>query len=768
MWHSCDEGSGVEIMKILELHIHHFGAFANQKFTFDDGLNVFCQNNGFGKSTLLAYIKAMFYGFNDTKAASLDENDRKKYFPWDSGSCGGSLTFEMDGVRYRIERVFGKKASGDTLTVHNETRGILTTEFGTNPGESIFGIDAEGFLRTLALSERLFDEKENKSVSGRLSEVVGTGGAMDGLEEALKLLGRQQTELSKRSKRGSLDTLNQEIDNYGAEARKLRDEIDALSSLSGEIEELKGKIKEAEAQIDRLQKEMLEEASALGEEEQKQKRLSEVQKEIRELREKFYAGVPSAEEIDAIQGADGLYPDAEIEEYKALCERFGGRTNEEEIAGQRGLWVSLKNVGAPQDESQFLREHSSLDKLAGITQEQIGEYPKYLSGKKLLPFSLLLLCVGALLTIGGIFLIPLFIVGAVVIVAGVLLLVLRPKTTLDGKTASVIRQVMDEENVYDAGALLALLVKKENALARLAEAKEAEEEREKVYAFLRGFGYDCVNVDEDFARLSGAYSKYNVYLRRGFEQAESVVTRVRTFLEKYASFGPSPYNALRAESYRLRTLIEEEKTLLDAPKSNMQVQRDEKMRRVDELTESIRESRALLHQKETDQLRLDEKSDRLQELQMMIEESKAEKAKQERRLNILQKAQEKLDMAKEEMQTSYLGPTRERFNEILESLTELKAGDVYLGADFKLSFKADGLSHSMQSMSRGERDLYLLIARLAIVDTLYPKGMLPPIFLDDPFVAFDDGRAERALAYLRVLGEKRQILYFTCSAARVK
>lgn len=766
MWHSRDEGSGVEIMKILELHIHHFGAFANQKFTFDDGLNVFCQNNGFGKSTLLAYIKAMFYGFNDTRSGSFDENDRKKYFPWDGGSCGGSLTFELNGTRYRIERVFGKKASGDTLTVHNETRGIPTTTFGANPGMSIFGIDAEGFLRTLALSERLFDEKENKSVSGRLSEVVGTGGAMDGLKEALELLAVQQKELSKRSKRGSLDTLKQEIENRSAEVIQLKGEIDALSSLSGEIEELKRRIKEEEDEIEHLQKEMLEEASALGEEEQMQKRLSEVQKEIRELREKFYAGVPSEEEIDQIQVLEGRYASEEIEEYNALCERFGSRTSEEEIARQRGLWVSLKNTNTTDDDSQFLHEHSSLDKLAGIAEGQIGEYPKYLSRKKILPLSLLLLCVGALLMIGGIFLMPLLFVGIVVIVAGVVLLVLRPKTTLDTKTATVIRQVMDEENVCDAGALLALLLKKENALSRLAEAKEAEAERDQVRAFLHSFGYDGVNVDEDFSRLSTAFAKYNVYHKRGFEEAESVVARVRTFLEKYASFGPSPYNALRAESYRLKTLTEEEKTLLDAPKSNAQAQRDEKKRRLDELNTSIRDNRDLLHQKETAQLNLDTMSDRLQELQMMIEENKAEREKQERRLSILEKAAEKLEMAKEEMQTSYLGPTRERFGEILENLTELKAGDVYLGADFKLSFKADGLSHEMQSMSRGERDLYLLITRLAIVDTLYPQGMLPPIFLDDPFVAFDDERAKIALDYLKALGEKRQILYFTCSGAR--
>ena len=753
-------------MKILELHIHHFGALTNQKFSFTDGLNVFCQNNGFGKSTLLAYIKAMFYGFNETKSKSLMESDRKKYFPWGSGICGGSLTFEMESVRYRIEREFGKTAAGDTLTVHNETRGTLTTEFGLNPGESIFGIDAEGFLRTLALSERIFDEKENKSISSRLSEVVGTGGAMDGLKEALDLLKSQQSDLSKRSKRGTLDISNQKIDECRAEVQKLKSEIDSLSSLSEQIEEFKSKIKEAEAEIERLQKEILEDASAFGEEEQKEKRLSDVRAQIDALRKKFYAGIPSAEEIDEMQRCDGLYSTEELAEYTALRDRFQGRISEEEIARQRGIFASIKNGSTSDDGSQFLGEHSSLEKLAGITEEQIGEYPKYLAGKKILPLSLLLFCVGALLMIGGIFLMPLLFIGIVVIAAGVVLLVLRPKTTLDSKTATVIRQVMDEENVNDAGALLALLLKKENALARFAEAKEAEEKKKTVCTFLRGFGYDCENIDEDFMRLSSEYGKYIVYLNRDFDKAESVVARVRTFLDKYASFGASPYNALRADSYNLKLLLEEEKALAEAPKSNAQARRDEKNERILTLQDTLRHLRTALRDKETEQSKLDEKNDLLQVLYMTIEEETAQKEKNERRLFILRNAEKKLEMAKEEMQTSYLGPTRERFGEILENLTELKAGDVYLGADFKLSFKADGLSHEMQSMSRGERDLYLLIARLAIVDTLYPQGMLPPIFLDDPFVAFDDGRAEKALEYLKALGEKRQILYFTCSGAR--
>ena len=71
-------------MKIIEVYINHFGALHNRTFSFTDGFNVLCENNGFGKSTLLGFIKAMFYGFFETGSRSIEQNDRKKYLPWDA------------------------------------------------------------------------------------------------------------------------------------------------------------------------------------------------------------------------------------------------------------------------------------------------------------------------------------------------------------------------------------------------------------------------------------------------------------------------------------------------------------------------------------------------------------------------------------------------------------------------------------------------------------------------------------------------------------
>ena len=47
-------------MKILSCYIANFGCIKNKEYKFNEHLNPFCEDNGQGKSTLAAFIKAMF------------------------------------------------------------------------------------------------------------------------------------------------------------------------------------------------------------------------------------------------------------------------------------------------------------------------------------------------------------------------------------------------------------------------------------------------------------------------------------------------------------------------------------------------------------------------------------------------------------------------------------------------------------------------------------------------------------------------------------
>ena len=104
-------------MKLLGCHIDNFGAFRNFDLTFNDGLNVIMQANGWGKTTLSAFVKAMLYGFEGKRVRNVAENERLRYRPWQGGKYGGSLDFEARGREYRVIRTFGATAAKDDCKV---------------------------------------------------------------------------------------------------------------------------------------------------------------------------------------------------------------------------------------------------------------------------------------------------------------------------------------------------------------------------------------------------------------------------------------------------------------------------------------------------------------------------------------------------------------------------------------------------------------------------------------------------------------------------
>ena len=116
-------------MKLLECHVDNFGKLSNYEYRFSESLTVIQEPNGFGKSTLAAFIKAMLYGFPRTAGRNVAGNERKKYLPWQGGTYGGSLDFEFDGTSYRVWRTFGKTAAKDTFKLWDLTNRRESKQF---------------------------------------------------------------------------------------------------------------------------------------------------------------------------------------------------------------------------------------------------------------------------------------------------------------------------------------------------------------------------------------------------------------------------------------------------------------------------------------------------------------------------------------------------------------------------------------------------------------------------------------------------------------
>lgn len=94
-------------MKFRRIHVDGYGIWKDLDLPdLSPGLNVFLAPNEGGKSTLMAFIRAVLFGFKR-------RGDTRRYAPLHGGSHGGFLEVETGGSTYRIARSKGQSSRGD-------------------------------------------------------------------------------------------------------------------------------------------------------------------------------------------------------------------------------------------------------------------------------------------------------------------------------------------------------------------------------------------------------------------------------------------------------------------------------------------------------------------------------------------------------------------------------------------------------------------------------------------------------------------------------
>ncbi len=241
-------------MKLISCYVSSFGKLKDFNYDFSQGLNTIKQDNGWGKSTLATFIKAMFYGLNSSKR-SVAENERIKYRPWNSTQkFGGYIEFEWGENQYKIERYFGLKESEDTVRLFDLKTGkeFSNTE---NLGKRIFEIDEEGFFSTTYFSQKDFEIKSNSSLTAKFNSVCDIQDT-DTFDKAVQKLEEKTKSYKYRGDKGLIPDLKREISELDYELEKaskssqtlkvLKDEISTLVSLENN---LNSKIKQKAEEI---------------------------------------------------------------------------------------------------------------------------------------------------------------------------------------------------------------------------------------------------------------------------------------------------------------------------------------------------------------------------------------------------------------------------------------------------------------------------------------------------------------------------------------
>lgn len=286
-------------MKILNCHIEGFGGIVNKDFSFDGKISSLVFENGYGKTTLASFIKAMLYGLESYKKNSRGFEDRQHFAPFSGARFGGSLTLVFRGTEYKIERFFDTKSqTKDTLRVYKNSK--ETDELTENVGEYIFGFDKDSFERLLFIKPDTDDYGSTPGIKAKLNHFVMDGGEISAATDALESAKKQL-----RAVRGNSGLISRENE----KRLELIAAIKNLEILSLELDRLFEKKKmtqdtviELELALKNKNEQKLREQVYKGYESLKSTE-SEIASKIKEITDKYPRGIPSEDELSELKAA---------------------------------------------------------------------------------------------------------------------------------------------------------------------------------------------------------------------------------------------------------------------------------------------------------------------------------------------------------------------------------------------------------------------------------------------------------------------------------
>lgn len=770
-------------MKLISLYIENFGGLHQYELTFDDGLTVIREENGFGKSTLAEFIRAMFYGF-PRKGKTLDKSRRQKYTPWNGGGFGGNLVFEAEGNRYRVERTFGATPKGDSFTLIDLSTNRKSNRYSEELGLELFQLDGDSFERSTYLPQLAEGQSlTTDSIRSKLSNLVEDTNDVGNFEKAITALKTKRSALIPyRGNGGSVAQATSQVTRLQDQLQRSVIQNDMLKTVEDSIEEGKHRIEELENLCETVRGEIRrasEFAAVAAVHRQHQRLMNQLDRtaEARQkLEETYPAGIPAMEEIEGAQKTAAqlaiLRGQVVTEQEDLEAEAFL-ETNRSRFEGHIPTEGELAECRSRCEQLSDIRE-KTLELAASLSRQ-----PEVKVKNLPLMISLILAVAGAAVGIWMLLMREYFI-GAAALVIGVAAAVTAVVAGLRLSAARKQLQQFHQEQQQ--------IREEMNRLSR-----EADDLTAGIEVFLGIYG----NTDgaDYFGLLAELEHDSEDYLR--------AKTRVAQWQQEKCAHGMqmSQCEAALAAFFEKASLTQ----TADVRTQLMQIRDDRKQweewcrdekRDAEELDAFQHENAqalgqtlenapdmAALQQKEAvltrqrndsadELLRLQQRREQLIEQAQMIPQIQDElrfwqekKLADQKNADLLDDTMALLEHAKENLSGSYLGPIRNNFAKYLNRLWKEQEGGVLVTPDLDVQLERYGQARELGYFSAGQTDMVMLGMRFALVDALFTEEK-PFVILDDPFINLDDDRTQEALALLKTLAEDRQIIYLTCNSSR--
>lgn len=177
-------------MQIKDIYIQAFAGLKDFHYVPEPGLQVLFGHNESGKSTIMAFVRHVFFGLGN-RSRDLRKNFRDQYRPWNLGkgeAFGGSICFELGGEIYRLTRTFGEQKRQDEVSLCKLDGTPVSLPVDQEPGEFLLGLTEEELLASALVEEpltqpqKLLQHKEGKvrNLGDQRPGDLGTDGSPSG------------------------------------------------------------------------------------------------------------------------------------------------------------------------------------------------------------------------------------------------------------------------------------------------------------------------------------------------------------------------------------------------------------------------------------------------------------------------------------------------------------------------------------------------------------------------------------------------------------
>ncbi|MBR4290107.1 MAG: AAA family ATPase [Oscillospiraceae bacterium] len=729
-------------MKLISLYIENFGGLHHYTLNFETGITTVLEPNGFGKTTLAEFIRAMFYGF-PRKSKTLEKSRRQKYTPWNGGQFGGNLVFEHGGQRYRAERTFGAMPKEDTFALIDLSTNKKTTCFSEELGQEIFGLDADSFERSTYLPQmQAAGTLATASIQAKLTELVENSGEMANFEKAIAALRAKRSALIPyRGNGGS-------VAETAAAITALQIQLDAAKNQQTRLYAAREEVALAERLVEATQQQLVQTGEELKiasrqavdclhrrEYEQLCERHRNAVQRLAQCRKKYPCGMPQEEALHRAEiAAEHLLQNGGMERITAellrdcrnLCAEYE-KTQEDLRGAQRHLGEMLQ----AQEQRPAAPQHSVAGWILCAAAMAAGGV---LAWMQMQVYALMAFGIGA---------------AACIVLA-----------CLQSRKKRIWRR--------KAGNSIAALQAQLHSLHQEAETCSTK--------------IEVIFAKHGITAQPQQYSAALVQLEHRASQIQTANRELQTFFAKLGltqvQDSQAALQQLRAD-IRIMQAAEAISTELEAQIEAMETRHGDMLFAEFSATQDpclLREAEQalrakltdatsrLLHARQSVQL-LREQTAEIPQLREKLKYHQQKLKEERENVRILDATMELLYTARENLSTAYLGTIRSRFADYLTRLDGVSAETFLIDTDFQVQFERLGKVREMAYFSAGQADLVMLCMRLALVDALF-KEQEVCIILDDPFVNLDDTHMAQARKLLQKIASERQILYLTCHSSR--